>query len=146
MTDRDQFGLRVFPGRELVPLGGSRAAAGPALSGVRPGGGTPLYSTIVTGVNEVASGVSSGSVLSLVVLTDGNDTTAVRPSDVDLQVRGKGVRVFVIAIGEASCGALALRDITGHTGGGCYDAGLDSLDDVLVDLFGRLWGGDAGAG
>jgi hypothetical protein len=65
---------------------------------------------------------------------------------VELQVRGKGVRVFVIAIGEASCGALALRDITGHTGGGCYDAGLDSLDDVLVDLFGRLWGGDAGAG
>jgi Mg-chelatase subunit ChlD len=144
MSDRDRFGLRVFPGRELVPLGGSRAAAGPALAGVRPGGGTPLYSTIVNGVNEVSSGDPSGSVLSLVVLTDGNDTTAVRPSDVDVQVRGKGVRVFVVAIGEASCGALALRDITGHTGGGCYDAGLDSLDDVLVDLFGRLWGGDAG--
>ncbi len=143
MSDRDQFGLRVFPGRELVPLGGARAAAGPALAGVRPGGGTPLYSTIVAGVDEVASS-SSDAVLSLVVLTDGHDTTAVRPSDVDVQIRGKGVRVFVVAIGEASCGALALRDITGHTGGGCYDAGLDSLDDVLVDLFGRLWGGEAG--
>jgi Ca-activated chloride channel homolog len=146
MSDRDQFGLRVFPGRELVPLGGSRAAAGPALAGVRPGGGTPLYSTIAAGVDEVASGNTSDAVLSLVVLTDGNDTSAVRPSDVDVHVRGKGVRVFVVAIGAASCGALALRDITGHTGGGCYDAGLDSLDDVLADLFGRLWGGDTGNG
>src|SRR5690242_630185 len=90
MSDRDQFGLRVFPGRELVPLGGARAAAGPALANVRPGGGTPLYSTIVAGVREIASGDSPDAVLSLVVLTDGNDTSSVRPSDVDVQVRGKG--------------------------------------------------------
>ena len=52
--------------------------------------------------------------------------------------------MFVVAIGEASCGTLTLRDVTAHTAGGCYDAGLDTLDDVLVALFGLLWGGDTG--
>jgi hypothetical protein len=65
---------------------------------------------------------------------------------VDAQVRGKGVRVFVVAIGEATCGTQSLRDITAHSGGACYDAGLDSVDDVLAELFGLLWGGDAGHG
>ncbi|WP_327010125.1 hypothetical protein OHA72_24515 [Dactylosporangium sp. NBC_01737] len=110
------------------------------MAAVRPAGNTPLLQTIVDGVRDVAADPGEG-VASLVVLTDGNDTSGRSPSEVDAQVRGKGVRVFVVAIGEASCGTLPLRDVTAHTGGGCYDAGLDTLDDVLVTLFGLLWGG-----
>ncbi|MEV4510483.1 substrate-binding domain-containing protein [Dactylosporangium sp. NPDC049525] len=150
MSDRDEFGLRIFPAdgrgagtRELLPIGraaGRAQAAADAMAAVRPAGNTPLLQTIVDGVRDVAAGPGDG-VASLVVLTDGNDTSGQSPSEVDIQVRGKGVRVFVVAIGEASCGTLTLRDVTAHTGGGCYDAGLDTLDDVLVTLFGLLWGG-----
>ncbi len=153
MSDRDEFGLRIFPAdgrgtgtRELLPIGraaGRGQAAADAMATVRPTGGTPLLQTIVDGVRDVAADPGEG-IASLVVLTDGNDTTGRAPSEVDTQVRGKGVRVFVVAIGEASCGTLTLRDVTAHTGGGCYDAGPDTLDDVLVALFGLLWGGDTG--
>ncbi|GAA3192795.1 substrate-binding domain-containing protein [Dactylosporangium siamense] len=153
MSDRDEFGLRIFPAdgrgagtRELLPIGpaaGRKQAAADAMAAVRPAGGTPLLQAILDGARDV--GASPGDrIASLVVLTDGNDTSGRSPSEVDAQVRGRGVRVFVVAIGEASCGTLALRDVTAHTGGGCYDAGLDTLDDVLVALFGLLWGGDTG--
>jgi hypothetical protein len=162
MSGRDEFGLRIFPAdgkgvgvRELVPLGRSdvpiggtarRQAAADALAGVKPAGGTPLFATIVDGVKAVAAD-RDDQIASLVVLTDGNDNSSgLRPADVDAQVRGKGVRVFVVAIGEATCGTQSLRDITAHSGGACYDAGLDSVDDVLAELFGLLWGGDAGHG
>lgn len=153
VSDRDEFGLRIFPAdgrgagtRELLPLGlaaGRGQAAADAMATVRPAGGTPLLQAIVDGVRDVAARPGEG-IASLVVLTDGNDTTGRSPSEVDAQVRGRGVRVFVVAIGEASCGALTLRDITAHTGGGCYDAAVDTLDAVLVTLFGLLWGGDTG--
>ncbi|GAA1528099.1 substrate-binding and VWA domain-containing protein [Dactylosporangium maewongense] len=154
MSGRDEFGLRVFPAdargggfRDLLPIGpaaGRAQSAAAAMASVRPAGGTPLLRTVADGVRDVATDPGE-RIASLVVLTDGNDTTALTPSEVDTQVRGKGVRVFVVAIGEASCGTLALRDVIAHTGGGCYDARPDTLDDVLVALFGLLWGGDAGA-
>jgi hypothetical protein len=161
MSGRDEFGLRTFPAdargigaRQIVPLGRAdapvgtvprRQAAIDGLTGVRPAGGTPLYQTIADGVRDVATNPDE-RIASLVVLTDGNDTSGRQPSEVDTQIGGKGVRVFVIAIGEASCGALALQTITAHSGGACYDAGLDPVDDVLLNLFGLLWGGDAGNG
>ncbi|UWP79451.1 substrate-binding and VWA domain-containing protein [Dactylosporangium fulvum] len=161
MSGRDEFGLRIFPAdgggggaRQLVPLGRAdapvggvprRQAAVDALAAVRPVGGTPLYPTIADGVRDVTANPDE-RIASLVVLTDGNDTSGREPSEVDALIRGKGARVFVVAIGEASCGALALQQLTTHTGGACYDAGPDSVDDVLVDLFGLLWGGDAGDG
>ncbi|GAA3451959.1 vWA domain-containing protein [Dactylosporangium matsuzakiense] len=161
MSGRDEFGLRVFPAdgrgtgsRDIVPLGRAdvpisgvpRAkAAIDALGQVRPGGNTPLLPTIADGVRDAAAGKDE-QIAGLVVLTDGSDTSGTDPSSVDAQVRGKGVRVFVIAIGEASCGAFALKDITAHTGGACYDADPGAIGDILQDLFGLLWGGEPGNG
>ncbi|MGI5238181.1 hypothetical protein [Dactylosporangium sp. CA-139066] len=160
MSGRDEFGLRVFPAdgrgagaREIVPLGKAdvpiggvpRArAATDGLARVRPAGSTPLLQTIADGVRDAgAGGTPDERIASLVVLTDGNDTTGRPPSEVDTEVRGKGVRVFVIAVGEASCGTFGLRDIATHTGGACYDAAPGSIGDVLQDLFALLWGGEA---
>lgn len=155
MSGRDEFGLRVFPNtRDIVPLGRAdvpiagvpRAkAAVDALAQVKPGGDTPLLQTIAGGVDDAARGLDE-QIAGLVVLTDGNDTSGVDPAGVDALVRGKGVRVFVIAIGEASCGAFGLRDITAHTGGACYDAATGSIGDILQDLFGLLWGGEPANG
>ncbi|MEV6929922.1 substrate-binding domain-containing protein [Dactylosporangium sp. NPDC051485] len=159
MSGRDEFGLRVFPAdgrgagsREIVPLGRAdepiggvpraRAATG-GLAGVRPAGNTPLLPAILDGVRDAGTGGPQERIASLVVLTDGNDTSGLAPAEVDGAVRGRGVRVFVIAIGEASCGAFALRDVTTHTGGACYDAAPGAIGDVLQDLFALLWGGEA---
>lgn len=156
---RDEFGLWVFPGsaggagvRQLVPIGRGdaphggmprRAAAVDALRRVKPVGATPLYTTVAAGVDAVATG-SKDHVTSLVVLTDGQDTVGgIAPQALDQRVRDKGVRIFVIAVGEARC-AQTLTEITGHTGGSCRQARFDTVDDVLVELLGSLWGGDAG--
>ena len=56
-------------------------------------------------------------------------------------VRGKGIRVFVIAIGEASCGVQAVREATRTTAGGCFEANPANLDATLSELFRVLWGG-----
>ncbi|WP_433047296.1 substrate-binding domain-containing protein [Dactylosporangium sp. CS-033363] len=151
MSGRDEFGLRVFPNtRDLVPLGRAdvpiagvpRAkAATDALAQVRPGGDTPLLQTVGDGVTDAARDLDE-QIAGLVVLTDGNDTSGLDPAGVDNRVHDKGVRVFVIAIGEASCGAFGLRDITAHSGGACYDAATGDIGDILTDLFGLLWGGE----
>ncbi|WP_433077481.1 vWA domain-containing protein [Dactylosporangium sp. CA-052675] len=161
MSGRDEFGLRVFPAdgrgtgaRDIVPLGRADVAvagvprakaAVDGLAQVRPAGGTPLLQAIEDGVDTAAKGLDE-QIAGLVVLTDGNDTGGLDPAGVDAVVRGKGVRVFVIAIGEASCGAFGLRDITAHSGGACYDAATGSIADVLRDLFGLLWGGEPANG
>jgi Mg-chelatase subunit ChlD len=132
-------------GRADVPIGGvPRAkAAVDGLAKVRPAGNTPLLQTIADGVRDAgAGGAQQDRIASLVVLTDGNDTTGRAPSEVDAAVRDKGVRVFVIAVGEASCGTFGLRDIATHTGGACYDAEPGSIGNVLQDLFAQLWGSE----
>jgi hypothetical protein len=154
LSARDEFGLWVFPGRRgthdaHVPIGrgderyrgvGRPDAAIAALRGVAPGGGTPLYSTIVAGV--AAAGGDPDALASLVVLTDGADTEGrLRAEDVADQVRRAGVKVFVIVVGAAGCPAGTLGLIARSTGGECRRAGFDTVGDVLVELFGALWSG-----
>src|SRR6266536_183581 len=162
MSDRDEFGLWVFPAdaegrgtRQLVPIGRGdatadglprREAAVAALGRVTPAGGTPLHRTIVDGVRAVGP-TGEDRVTALVVVTDGEDTSSgLTPAQVTAAVRDKQVRVLVIAVGEAHCSAQALTDVTAGTGGACYEPGLDSVDDVLVELFCALWKGGGASG
>jgi hypothetical protein len=162
MSDRDEFGLWVFPAnagglgtRQLVPIGRGDAKASEvprreatvaALTRVTPAGGTPLYRTIIDGVRAVGP-TGDDQVTALVVVTDGEDTTSgVTPAEVTAAVRDKRVRVSVIAVGEANCSAQALTDVTGGTGGACYETGLDSVDDILVEMFSVLWKGGSESG
>src|SRR5690606_25427515 len=125
MRDQDEFGLLVFPDgpdgtgtRTAVPVGarddlvdGRRRveAVTAALNTISVGGNTPLYAAIVSGLALAAEGeYDSEPLRALVVLTDGvNTVDGVTAGDVigaaqSELVRDKGVRVYVIAIGEAS--------------------------------------------
>lgn len=145
MGARDTYGLSVFNNNDvtpLIPLGRrDREAATTALSAVRPTGGTPLHQAILDSVDRVGTN-DDAHISAVIALTDGEDTTSrqTRESVVEA-VRHKGIRVFVIAVGDASCAAHALTTITDASGGECRDAGVDTLGDDLAALFRTLWGG-----
>jgi Mg-chelatase subunit ChlD len=164
LGEHDEFGLRIFPAgsagglagsetRELVAIGPRdglvnsqprRDATDTALSGIRPAGNTPLHQAIVDGVTATALGPSNDETYSkaLVVLTDGrNNANELAAAQVVDAVRGKGVRVFMVAVGEASCATAVMRDVAAVTGGRCLDTDFPSIDATLVELFTTLRGG-----
>ncbi len=156
MGGADEFGLWAFPAgprgpavRPLAPLARGAPAQAAAIAGlrrVRPGGSTPLHDTIAAGVTAVGP-VRADRVTALVVLTDGEDNASrLTSAQLVRTVRAKGVRVFVIAVGEARCSAQALVEVTAGSGGACYDTTLDSLHERLTTLFGALWAGPDHAG
>jgi len=155
MGERDEFGLWIFPGdpggtgaREAVPIGPRngpvgdaprRQATDGALGQVQPRGNTPLYRAIVDGVRAVGPS-DDDRISALVVLTDGEDTSSgLTPAQVYDAVGKAGVRVFVVAVGEATCAAVALDEVAAVTGGRCVDANVRSIDAELAGIFGALW-------
>lgn len=144
----DEFGMWAFPNvggsRALTAITADRRALAQvetALRRIRPQGPTPLYRVVADGVPAVRAGAGDGAVQALVVLTDGEDAGSglTRAQVVD-RVRGQGVRVFVIAVGEASCGG-AVAEITEVTGGACRQASFDSLETAVAEVFSLLWKG-----
>jgi len=141
MGERDEFGLWVFPdGRDgqgagdLVPIGrrddtvGAQprhAATAAALTQARPvGHGDP---------NRISA---------LVVLTDGRNTSPnLTPAQVREAVQGRGVRLFVLAVGKETCASIGLREVASTTGGWCADVNLGSIGPELAELFRILWSG-----
>jgi hypothetical protein len=155
VSDRDEFGLWVFQGsgrapRQLVAVGPGGAAVNGvprrdatirALDAVRPAGNTPLYRAIVDAAAALGP-ADPGRIDAVVVLTDGVDYgSGITAAAMVNAVRGTGVRVFVVAIGEASCGAPALEEVTRVSAGGCVQASPGDLDAELHELFRLLWGG-----
>ncbi|SEQ35113.1 vWA domain-containing protein [Lentzea albida] len=145
MGPEDTYGLSVFRDtevRQLVPLGRrDKEAAAAALSTVTPAGGTPLHQAVLDSLDRVGAG-DADHVSAVIALTDGEDTTSPQTrQDVVDAVRRKGVRVFVIAVGDASCATHALTTITDASGGECRDSTTDTLGDDLAELFRRVWGG-----
>jgi Mg-chelatase subunit ChlD len=155
---RDELGLLTFStaggraSRTALPI--ASAGADPvarvhrAVAALQPGGGTPLYQAIRDGSAALRGGGRAGPPASsapgglsdplrtLVVLTDGQDTSGQpRPSP----TQTAGVRIFVIAVGDVSCADAALAGLATGTGGRCFDAGLDSLEPVLTGMFRAVW-------
>ncbi len=162
MGTKDEFGLWAFPAtagghvtRELVPVGSRDTAVGgvarkqatvQALGAIQPSGDTPLYATIVDAVHAV-SAAPNDRVRALVVLTDGEDTSSgLTAGQLVSAVQGQGVRVFVVAVGEASCAGAAVVGVASATGGGCYEASFDTVRTRLAQLFSVLWEGTGHAG
>jgi hypothetical protein len=150
MGGNDEFGMWLFSTamgaggtRELVPMGRRSQSQDAALGDVRrqvvPSGDTPLYRAMDAGIKAVrtSGGAVPEPLRALVVLTDGQDTVSgnVRP-DVS---GGTQVRVFVIAIGEATCGTSELVRVTDRTGGACFTAAADTVGQTLTTLFRTLW-------
>ncbi len=142
---KDTYGLSVFNNsevRQLIPLGRrDKEATAAALNAVQPSGGTPLHQAIVDSLDRIGPN-DADHVGAVIALTDGEDTTSPQTrQDVVDAVRQKGIRVFVIAVGDASCAAHALTSITDASGGECRDSTTDTLGDDLAALFRRVWGG-----
>jgi Mg-chelatase subunit ChlD len=155
LDERDEFGLSVFPAGPpgspnasesavIVPIGprdgtSRHNATVAALSSIRPAGKTPVYRAITDGVVALESSDATKYSKALVVLTDGSDNASgLTDTQVVDAVSGKGVRVFIVAIGGASCATAVLRDVATVTGGQCVDADLPSFDAKLVDLFSAM--------
>ncbi|WP_143446671.1 vWA domain-containing protein [Kibdelosporangium aridum] len=93
---------------------------------VQPAGNTPQHRAILDGMHTVGQGGV------LVLVTDGNNNVNdVSPDQLAAQT---GVRVLVLAFGEANCGTQVLMDLTSRTGGGCRQAGVDTLSADLASL------------
>ncbi len=147
MGTKDTYGMSVFNDadvRPLVPLGRrDRDTATNALAAVTPIGGTPLHKAILDSADRIGAN-DADHISAVIALTDGEDTTSPQTrADVVEALRHKGVRVFVIAVGDASCAAHALTTITDVSGGECRDSTMDTLGDDLAALFRKLWGGAA---
>jgi Mg-chelatase subunit ChlD len=155
---RDEVGLWTFPDasdrgskelvkvREGTPQQRTDIVAG--LNGVMPKGSTPLYPTVLAGLTAVAGGPTDSQARALVVLTDGEDTTGGRLGDVEKQVgqiaSSTGVRLYIIATGDANCDATdgsGLRRLTTAGNGRCLRTGAEGVSAIMADLFGTLWSG-----
>jgi trypsin-like peptidase/von Willebrand factor type A domain-containing protein len=156
MADRDEFGLDLFstalPGAgiksefPLQPRTHNQVGAlDQLLDGVAtqvPTGNTPLYRAIDTGVVTVRKGgLRADQFGAVVVLTDGQNTEHDEHDDLPDAIAGHPrVRVFVVAIGEASCGVPQLVKVTTATGGRCVTASVSTMKQVLGGLLDTLWG------
>ncbi|MDG4802401.1 VWA domain-containing protein [Micromonospora sp. WMMD980] len=143
---RDEFGLRTFStlaanSRSIVPLGppGAAVAGGlrAAVARIRPSGDTPLHQAIRQGAAQLRGG-SGDPLRALVVVTDGQDTSG-RPPPAAAEL--SGVRLYVLAVGDADCAGSPLDRLAQDTGGDCYDTRTDRLDATLDRLFTALWKG-----
>jgi hypothetical protein len=151
---RDEFGLWTFPRPRVVGLAAGslphRKAIAGALRTVRPAGATPLYATIVAGLNEVAGGGDDKRIRALVVLTDGEDTGDREIREVAAEVgkltRASGARLYVIATGDARCVDTGRTDeglhlLTDAAQGECLTTSPGEADATMAQLFATLWGG-----
>jgi len=152
MGEADEFGLSIF---STIPATSGEVPVGPrdgqiggttryqatvdSLNRTKPGGGTPLFRAVVDGVGAVGPSEDKWT-SAVIVLTDGENTeSGLTVSQVIDAVRGKGVRIFAVVVGgDATCSTVALAEVTKATGGDCVNAGVDSIDKELTELFGSL--------
>ncbi|TDB71324.1 trypsin-like peptidase domain-containing protein [Micromonospora sp. KC723] len=113
------------------------------LRGTVPAGDTPLYRTIDAAARELRrlGGDREDYLRAIVVLTDGRDTAS---GGLVPRLGGDPpVRLYVIAVGEASCDdrsrAGTLRQTARATGGQCVEAAAGTVDRSLATLFRQLW-------
>lgn len=123
------------------------------LGALRPEGRTPLYDAVDAGTSYLVGldpdGASRRHLTALVVLTDGenlpDDGAGAEPTASDLvasarAAQASGVRVYVVAVGEASCQVSDLRQIAAEWDGECWDSSFGELESTLGSLFGQLGG------
>ncbi|MFI5833151.1 caspase family protein [Micromonospora sp. NPDC051300] len=143
---RDEFGLRTFStvtanARQIVPIGppGPTVADGlrAEVRRIRPSGDTPLHQTVRQGAAQLRGG-GGDPLRALVVVTDGQDTSR-QPPPTPAELAG--VRLYVLAVGDAACAGSPLDRLAQGTGGDCYDTRADRLDGTLDRLFTALWKG-----
>jgi Mg-chelatase subunit ChlD len=162
LSGSDEVGIWSFSGdagsspRPVLDLTASDLAEREApalLRELEPDGRTPLYDAVDAGTSHLVGldpdGASRRHLTALIVLTDGENRPGTGPgselSAQDLMVSARaeaaaGVRVYVVAVGEASCQVSDLREIAAEWDGECWDSSFGELESTLGSLFGQLGG------
>ena len=158
----DQVGIWSFSGTagssprpvlDVIASAAARSEAPERLGGLRPAGQTPLYDAVDAGTSYLVGldpgGASRRHLTALVVLTDGENHPGggagaeLSASDLVRSARAEaaaGVRVYVVAVGEASCQVSDLQWIATEWDGECWDSSFGELESTLGSLFGQLGG------
>ncbi|MFC8799163.1 substrate-binding domain-containing protein [Promicromonospora sp. NPDC057138] len=162
LSGSDEVGVWSFSGaaasspHRVLDVTGSEVARSDAperLGTLRPDGHTPLYDAVADGTSYLVGldpeGASRRHLTALVVLTDGENLPGDGPgaevtaSDLVESARAQeasGVRVYVVAVGEASCQVSDLQQIAAEWDGECWDSSFGELESTLGSLFGQLGG------
>ncbi|WP_275004188.1 vWA domain-containing protein [Promicromonospora iranensis] len=163
LSGSDQVGIWSFSGdagsspRPILGMTASDVAEreAPELlrEELRPDGRTPLYDAIDATTSELVrrdpDGASRKHLTAVVVLTDGENLPGegagaeLSAADLIRSARteaASGVRVYIVAVGEASCQVSDLRQIAAEWDGECWDSSFGELEDTLASLFGQLGG------
>jgi hypothetical protein len=159
MIEEDEFTLRVFPAEDaqdgdpvsetlLSVDGGSdfgerRLQADQALAAVleRVGGETRLFDAIDESARALTREADADQARALVVITDGHDTGSdIGVEELAKRVAAEDVRLFAVAVGEATC-RTGLERVADGSGGQCYPTTFDDLELTLSEIASGLWGG-----
>ncbi|MDR7380865.1 vWA domain-containing protein [Promicromonospora iranensis] len=162
LSGSDKVGIWSFSGtagsspRRVLDLTSSEVARHEApehLGALRPGGRTPLYDAVDAGTSYLVGldpgGASRRHLTALVVLTDGENLPGggagaeLTAADLVASARAQeasGVRVYVVAVGEASCQGSDLQKIAAEWDGECWDSSFGELESTLGSMFGQLGG------
>jgi Ca-activated chloride channel family protein len=151
LNPRDEVGLWVFstdlpqtanPNVELVPmapLSSNRDDLVRAIEGITPGGGTPLYRTVMDAADGMTSALDATKINAIVLLSDGqnehafSDLQAVAQR-LDVEDQRQIVRVFPIGFSE-DADMDSLEAIAQASGGANYDAtDPGSIDRVMINV------------
>lgn len=114
------------------------------IDGLRPNGDTAIYSTLEQSYERAAAGAGEGSISSIVLFTDGQNTSGKDAGDferwyptfVAQHPEAKDIPVFAIVFGEAD--AEELTKVAELTGGRSFSAESDSLAAVFREIRGYL--------
>ena len=125
----------------VLPIVGSTTTARGVLGTAQwhPTGDTPLYQAMAAGVPAVGARADN-AVNALVVLTDGQDTASGEwLDDVEREIAAHPhVRIFLITIGDASCGVGEPCAVVASAGQ-CLPTTAGTVDQTLTTLFRILW-------
>ncbi|MQM25930.1 vWA domain-containing protein [Glycomyces albidus] len=158
LGEQDRAGLWTFPGEGSDPytqhlgIGEDPGRADELLKGAEVSQGVELHRTIVAGaaaLAQIAEGdadaATESRVSAMVVLTDGadRDTSTTTTEDVLAALGDSDVRLYLIAVGDASCRSAAFRDLTSNGLVTCLEAQEDRITATFDGLFDTLWSGDA---
>ncbi len=146
---RDELGLWLFstsagPSGVLpvLPIVGSTTTARGVLGTAQwhPTGDTPLDQAMAAGVPAVGARADN-AVNALAVPTHGQDTASGEwLDDVEREIAAHPhVRIFLITIGDASCGAGELVRLVVASAGQCLPTTAGTVDQTLTTLFRILW-------
>jgi Ca-activated chloride channel family protein len=145
VDDRDQVEIILFGGQmttlsELSPIAAKRQDLITHVSGIVEDGGTPLYDAIEQAYTDLESKGNPNHIRSIVVLSDGQDTSStlllddlLKKIDATTGEGGNSIKLFTIGFGT-DADKTTLQKLADPTGGKQYDATPQNINKIYQDI------------